>query len=125
MGFWNRLRGRQEEVLAVERRKSERISGNAAGLFVEVDEKTFPIADISAGGMAFEGADLGPGDRKQVVVWSSYPEMGFELEVRIEVLARVSGRMLHCQFQGLSDTGEMALREFVLSARREGIRKFA
>jgi hypothetical protein len=86
-------------------------------LFLKAGGKRYSVVDVSAGGVAFEGAGFVPGDIVSGVL--TMPPGSPSIAVALTIVKRVSGNVVAAQFKKIKDEDREQVHFYVLKRQKE------
>jgi c-di-GMP-binding flagellar brake protein YcgR len=90
-------------------------------LFLQTKGKRYSIIDVSAGGIAFEGAGFGPGDALSGVL--TMPKEEAPIPIVLSVIQVLKDKMIAAQFRKIKDEDRERVHQYVLQRQKEELDK--
>jgi len=90
-------------------------------LFLQTKGKRYSVLDVSAGGIAFDGAGFSPGDTLAGVL--SMPKDETPIPLVLTVVQILKDRMIAAQFKKIKDEDRERVHHYVLQRQKEELEK--
>ncbi|KMY66336.1 hypothetical protein AAU61_17925 [Desulfocarbo indianensis] len=126
--FWKRKKDKKADLpftleYEEDQRSYYRVAPKAGEpLFLQTQGKRYAILDVSAGGLAFEGAGFAPGDSLAGLL--IIPTKGQPIPIVLTILNALPQRgMIACQFKKIKDEDRERVHQYVLRRQKEDLEK--
>jgi hypothetical protein len=86
-------------------------------LFLQAQGKRYSVVDVSAGGLAFQGAGFSPGDTVSGVL--QMPPGSPPIPMVLSIITSVPGKMVSAKFKSIKDEDREQVHFYVLKRQKE------
>jgi c-di-GMP-binding flagellar brake protein YcgR len=125
--FWKRKKDKKEDLpFSLEYDEDQRSYYRVAPkrnepLFLQTRDKRYAVLDVSAGGVAFEGAGFSPGGTVSAVL--AMPGDQAPIPMVLTVVKVTPGKMIAGQFREIKDEDRERVHQYVLKRQKEELEK--
>jgi len=126
--FWKRKKDKKAELpFTLEYEEDQRSYYRVAPkveepLFLQTQGRRYSILDVSAGGLAFEGAGFSPGDSLAGLLVMPSGEQPIPIVLTILKALPQKG-MIACQFKKIKEEDRERVHQYVLKRQKEDLEK--